>query len=354
MDAANRSEVLHAAHAWTGGRRRNDGDDEGGEADNEDAPSRAVAPGNAGQEQLGSMSWCLAKDMKDKIVNQVLPHGYISPDLSKGNEVFSVPIFNDVDEDRSLLDFDYIAHPKFPLSLVPPPVKLYQGCRCVVCGSDYSCLRKNGGGAVYNEDGTLIRGRPVVYECGALCGCTTRSCFNRSTQVGMEHRLEVFRSMQTDWGVRTLDLIQPGAFVCEYSGDVVTGDVTMDEGCVIDPKRFPKKWREWGYASDALLEDKEYVHIEVPQAVLPDTVCESVLLPQFPHFQEPGYILDVSRRRNFASYISHSCIPNAFVQFVIRAGENQSCTHLMVFAMDVIPPMRELSIDYGIDQQICS
>lgn len=106
----------------------------------------------------------------------------------------------------------------------------------------------------------------------------------------------------------------------------------------IDPKRFPKRWSEWGDASAAFGDDDD----KVPG-------------PQFPHFQEPAYVLDVSRRRNLASYISHSCTPNVFVQYVVRGGENESCPHLMVFAMDAIPPMRELSIDYGIDnQQICA
>ncbi|KAF6982061.1 hypothetical protein CFC21_000497 [Triticum aestivum] len=296
-----------------------------------------------GQEELGSSNWCLAKDIKDKLLaNQALPPGYISPDLSNGREVLRVPVFNGVDHESSLLDFDYIARPEFPLPLVK---QQHWGCHCVTspCGPECGCVIKNGGGGpVYNEDGTLVRGRPVVYECGALCGCPM-SCANRATQRGMKHTLEVFRSMETEWGVRTLDLIQPGAFVCEYSGDVVvtTGEceLAMDEGSIIDPKRFPKRWSEWGDASPALVGDDD----------------DKVPRPQFPHFQEPGYVLDVSRRRNLASYISHSCTPNVFVQYVVRGGENESCPHLMVFAMDAIPPMRELSIDYGMDdQQICA
>ena len=186
---------------------------------------------------------------------------------------------------------------------------------------------------MYNEDGTLVMGRPIVYECGQLCECTM-SCLNRLTQRGMKHRLEVFRSKETEWGVRTLDLIQPGAFVCEYSGDVALGDVPMDEGTFIDPKRFPKRWREWGDASAAL--------------VLEDNV------PLFHDFPEPSYVLDVSARRNISAYISHSCAPNLFVQLVIRGNENESFPHLMMFASDTIPPMRELSIDYDIYQQISS
>ena len=45
MDAADRSEAPHAPRVRTDIRRRDGGDDEGGEADDEDAPSRAAAPG---------------------------------------------------------------------------------------------------------------------------------------------------------------------------------------------------------------------------------------------------------------------------------------------------------------------
>jgi euchromatic histone-lysine N-methyltransferase len=41
-----------------------------------------------------------------------------------------------------------------------------------------------------------------------------------------------------------------------------------------------------------------------------------------------------------------------FLQFVLRGNEDESFPHLMVFAMETIPPMRELSIDYGIDMEL--
>ena len=90
---------------------------------------------------------------------------------------------------------------------------------------------------------------------------------------------------------------------------------------------------EWGYA---------------PAAVLPDDGEEP---PQFEHFPTPRYVLDVSKRKNIVAYISHNKFtPNAFVQLVVRGDKDESCPHLMVFAMEIIPPMSELSIDYGLDQ----
>ncbi|CAL9165601.1 unnamed protein product, partial [Musa hybrid cultivar] len=54
-----------------------------------------------------------------------------------------------------------------------------------------------------------------------LCRCPP-TCPNRVSQKGVSHRLEVFRSMETGWGVRSLDLIRAGTFICEFSGIAIT------------------------------------------------------------------------------------------------------------------------------------
>jgi [histone H3]-lysine9 N-trimethyltransferase EHMT len=41
-----------------------------------------------------------------------------------------------------------------------------------------------------------------------------------------------------------------------------------------------------------------------------------------------------------------------FLQFVLRDNEDELFPHLMVFAMETIPPIRELSINYGIDEEL--
>ncbi|OEL30976.1 Histone-lysine N-methyltransferase family member SUVH9 [Dichanthelium oligosanthes] len=288
-----------------------------------------------GQNEIGSRSWHTAKQLKEAMDSRIRPPSYISLDLSKGAEALRVPVCNRLDDDRSPLLFEYTVGPEFPVPPAPGPAKRQRGgCHCATgCGSKCRCGRRNTGGPAYNEDGTLVLGRPVVYECGALCGCPIMSCVNRVTQRGMKHRLEVFRSNETGWGVRALDLIPPGAFVGEYSGDVVvmddhSGKALMEDRSIIDPNRFPERWREWGDAS---------------------AVDPSSRGPQFAEFAGPGYLLDVSHKRNVACYISHSRTPNVFLQFVVRGNEDDRFPHLMVFAMETIPPMRELSIDYGID-----
>ncbi|XP_020165004.2 histone-lysine N-methyltransferase family member SUVH2-like [Aegilops tauschii subsp. strangulata] len=304
-----------------------------------------------GQEALGSNTWRSARDLINQLDAKIQPPDYITLDMSKGKEAVPVPVRNSVDHDVFPLQFEYLARPEFP---APPAMPGHKCCTCInaktACSETAGCAcvkRSGGGGPAYNADGMLLRGRPVVYECGASCGCPA-SCPNRVTQRGTRHRLEVFRSTETDWGVRTLDLIQPGAFLCEFAGDVLladdpriananananTGASTEEWACFIDPRKFPTRWMEWGYA---------------PAAVLPADGEEP---PRFVQCPAPGYVLDISKRKNIAAYISHSSfVPNAFVQLVVRGDEDESCPHLMVFGMEIIPPMSELSIDYGLDQ----
>ncbi|KAH0456130.1 hypothetical protein IEQ34_014037 [Dendrobium chrysotoxum] len=73
--------------------------------------------------------------------------------------------------------------------------------------------------------------------------------------------------------------------------------------------------------------------------------------PKYPYLPELSFSIDVSRDRNVACYLSHSCSPNVFVQFVLYDHYNVSYPHVMIFAMENIPPLRELSIDYGIVEE---
>lgn len=44
----------------------------------------------------------------------------------------------------------------------------------------------------------------------------------------------------------------------------------------------------------------------------------------------------------------HTQIPNVSVQFVLFDHCNLACPHLMIFALENIPPITELSLDYGV------
>eukprot|EP00268_Persea_americana_P030655 TRINITY_DN2970_c0_g1_i7.p1 TRINITY_DN2970_c0_g1~~TRINITY_DN2970_c0_g1_i7.p1 ORF type:complete len:691 (-),score=102.33 TRINITY_DN2970_c0_g1_i7:299-2371(-) len=282
----------------------------------------------AGQPDMGSVVMNFAHNLKNDPLS-MRPNGYLSLDMSKGKEKLPVYLFNDVDGDAEPMHYDYLANPVYPPFTVEGSVG--GGCDCVSgCSFGCSCIRKNGGQLVYDSSAILLRGKPLIYECGRMCRCPP-NCQNRVTQMGVKHQLEVFRSRETGWGVRSLDLIRAGAFICEYSGIVLTEQqaavIAMNGDNLIHPNRFPGRWVEWGDIS---------------------SVFPQYIRPAFPTLPQLNFAMDVSRMRNVACYFSHSSSPNVLVQFVLYDHYNVLYPHLMLFAMENIPPLRELSIDYGL------
>jgi [histone H3]-lysine9 N-trimethyltransferase EHMT len=102
---------------------------------------------------------------------------------------------------------------------------------CCECVDGCISSNKNGNIFPYSKSGILLKGRSLIYECSPFCSCSLH-CRNRVTQKGLEHRLKVFRSNESSWGVRSLDLILADAFICEFTGLVLTRQqveiLTMD------------------------------------------------------------------------------------------------------------------------------
>ncbi|KAL2923033.1 Histone-lysine N-methyltransferase family member SUVH2 [Bienertia sinuspersici] len=280
-----------------------------------------------GQPEMGSTLLKLAHGLRTRTL-QVRPVGYISLDLSMKKEKVPVFVYNDIDSDNDPLYYDYLPRTVFPAFVYAGG---NMGCNCITsCNEGCLCALKNGGEIAYDHNGFLVRGKPLVFECSSHCSCPP-SCRNRVSQKGLRNRLEVFRSLETGWGVRTLDLIHAGAFICEYAGVVLTREqaqvFTMNGDSLIYPGRFTEKWAEWGDLTQIF---PEYVR------------------PTYPSVPPLDFAMDVSRLRNVACYISHSTSPNVMVQLVLYDHNNILFPHLMLFALENIPPMRELSLDYGV------
>lgn len=107
----------------------------------------------------------------------------------------------------------------------------------------------NGDAFAYYCNGTLVRGKSLVFECGPHCKCSS-NCRDCVTRKGIKNRFEVFRSRETAFGVRSLDLIQAGPFICVYVGIVLAREqaqvFTMNGDSLIYASRFAEKWKEWG------------------------------------------------------------------------------------------------------------
>ncbi|XP_028903834.1 histone-lysine N-methyltransferase SETDB2 isoform X2 [Ornithorhynchus anatinus] len=76
--------------------------------------------------------------------------------------------------------------------------------------------------------------RPVptgVFECSLLCKCSRWTCQNRVVQHGLQVRLQVFNAEKKGWGVRCLDDIDKGTFVCTYSGRLLSRACLEKSSC---------------------------------------------------------------------------------------------------------------------------
>ncbi|NXG63615.1 SETMR methyltransferase, partial [Hemiprocne comata] len=176
-------------------------------------------------------------------------------------------------------------------------------CSCLCHGENYSslCLRPAG-----TEQGFA---RPV-FECNTLCQCGD-SCQNRVVQRGLQLRLEVFQTEKKGWGLRTLEFIAKGRFVCEYAGEVLGFNEARRRIQAQTPK------------------DSNYI-IAVREHLHSGEIMET--------FVDPTYTGNVGR------FLNHSCEPNLFM---VPVRVDSMVPKLALFAATDISAGEELSFDYS-------
>ncbi|XP_053330692.1 histone-lysine N-methyltransferase SETDB1 [Spea bombifrons] len=77
-----------------------------------------------------------------------------------------------------------------------------------------------------------------VYECNKRCKCNPNLCTNRLVQHGLQVRLQLFKTQNKGWGIRCLDDIAKGSFVCIYAGKILTDDFADKEGLEMGDEYF--------------------------------------------------------------------------------------------------------------------
>ncbi|KAL6124620.1 hypothetical protein ACLB2K_077132 [Fragaria x ananassa] len=243
-----------------------------------------------------------------------------------GAETFPVSLVNDVDGEKGPVHFTYIPSLKYP-----EPVKLAEptaGCNCtggcLPGNSNCLCIQKNGGYLPYNSNGLLVNQKSLLHECGSSCKCSP-NCRNRVSQGDLKIRLEVFMTKDKGWGLRSWDPIRAGAFLCEYAGEAlnVSGIEKLGDDHADD------------YSFDATRTCQ-------PLAVLPGDSNEAPNVP-FPLH------ISANTAGNVARFMNHSCSPNVFWQPVLRENKNEADLHVAFYAAAHIPPMTELTYDYGLN-----
>lgn len=257
--------------------------------------------------------------------------GVIVKDLSRGLERIPIPVVNSI-SDEYPMPYAYMSRLKYPVNYQPAPAA---GCACVGGCSDSkrcACAIKNGGEIPFNDKGRIIVAKPLVYECGPSCKCPP-TCHNRVGQKGMKFRLQVFKTESMGWGVKTLDFIPSGSFVCEYIGEVLYDEEAQ--------KRMNDEYLfaiGHNYYDEALWEGLSRSIPSLQKGPGED--------------EDAGFAVDASKMGNFAKFINHSCTPNLYAQNVLYDHDDKSAPHIMFFACEDIPPLQELAYhyNYAIDQ----
>lgn len=262
--------------------------------------------------------------------------GVLVKDVSNGKESRPVVVVNTVDKENLPEGFEYTSKLIYPSKLLarPPspavPCNCYDGCHGGGGSSCCLCVQKNGDRMLpYNHDGNLVRARPIVYECGPKCKCS-QGCHNRVTQKGICHRLEIFKTLNKGWGVRSWDFIPAGGFVCEYTGELLdtqTANELDDDEYLFNLDVKEGIEARWGDVSDDI------------ENLAPDASSHAPMAA--------AYVIDASKHGGVARFINHSCEPNLFVQCVMYDHDDLRIPHIMLFASSNIPPFRELTYDYG-------
>lgn len=164
-------------------------------------------------------------------------------DLSYGKENVPISCVNAID--RSYPDYVEYSNVRIPtkgvqLNLDP---EFLACCDCTDnCRDKSKCACQQmtvestavAGGRINPEAGYSHRRlqepiRTGIYECNSKCRCDKR-CVNRVAQNPLAVRLQVFKTEKRGWGLRCLDDIPAGGFICIYAGQLLTEQGANTDG----------------------------------------------------------------------------------------------------------------------------
>ncbi|KAJ8263389.1 hypothetical protein COCON_G00158460 [Conger conger] len=234
----------------------------------------------------------------------------LNRDISQGYERIPVPCVNGVDSEPCPEDFKYI-----PESCVTSPMNIdrnithLQYCACKDDCSSNSCMcGQLSLHCWYDKDGRLLREfsweePPLIFECNHACSCW-RSCKNRVVQNGLRTCLQLYRTRKMGWGVRALQDIPQGTFVCEYVGEIIS-----------DAEADVRENDSYLFSLDSKVGDM--------------------------------HCIDARFYGNVSRFINHMCEPNLVPIRVFTIHQDLRFPHVAFFACRHISAGDELGFDYG-------
>ncbi|GFZ20192.1 SET-domain containing protein lysine methyltransferase family protein [Actinidia rufa] len=283
-------------------------------------------------------------------------------DIAKGQERVVIALVNGVNNEHPP-SFQYVpqnvvfqnAYVNFSLA------RIGENC-CSLCLGDClssstpcACANETGGEYAYTLDG-LVK-EEFLDECISMnrdpqkhctfyckeCPLESKQCGNRVVQRGINCKLQkgfyskvgmsnVYISCKPasvfmtpggkGWGLRTLQDLPKGAFVCEYVGEILT-NAELYERVSQSPSGEEHAYpvlldADWG--SEVVLKDEE-------------ALC-----------------LDATHYGNVARFINHRCFDSTLVEIPVEVETpDHHYYHLAFFTTRKVKAMEELTWDYGID-----
>uniref|UniRef100_A0A6P8PBB8 [histone H3]-lysine(9) N-methyltransferase n=1 Tax=Geotrypetes seraphini TaxID=260995 RepID=A0A6P8PBB8_GEOSA len=267
----------------------------------------------------------LNRKIRQGIMNRAIrTERIISRDIAHGFENVPIPCVNSVDDELAPEDYKYISENCETSTMsIDRNITHLQHCMCPDDCSSSNCLcGQLSIRCWYDRDGRLLQEfnkiePPLIFECNQACTCW-RTCKNRVVQSGIKVRLQLYRTAKMGWGVRALQSIPQGTFICEYVGELISdaeADVREDDSYLFDL-------------------DNKYIHI------FSRCLC--------PVLQDGEvYCIDARYYGNVSRFINHLCDPNIIPVRVFMLHQDLRFPRIAFFSSRDIRAGEELGFDYG-------
>ncbi|KAM9384369.1 histone-lysine N-methyltransferase EHMT2 isoform 2-T2 [Pholidichthys leucotaenia] len=251
------------------------------------------------------------RKLRRGITNRMLrTEKIICSDIAQGYENIPIPCVNGVDDEGCPSDYKYVSENCETSAMnIDRNFTHLQHCSCTDDCSSSNCLcGQLSIRCWYDKDQRLLQEfnkiePPLIFECNMACSCY-RTCKNRVVQAGIKVRLQLYRTEKMGWGVRALQDIPQGSFICEYVGELISdaeADVREDDSYLFD------------------LDNKDG---EV-------------------------YCIDARYYGNISRFINHLCDPNLIPVRVFMLHQDLRFPRIAFFSSRDILSGQELGFDYG-------